>query len=374
MVLGLSACSLFSSDDTIVLKPKALQPLKKESVQLTEAWSKNIGEGVGSNYETLQPAVKGERLYVASAKGHVFALDAQTGQELWENNLNVPVGGAVTVGSNKVLIGTLKGGIIALDKSDGHSLWKTRVSSEVLSLPVIKNNIIAVKSIDDTLTILDAKTGKLIWNQSAVQPSLTLRSSSSPTLVDQEAVIAGYTNGNVKAFRLDKGVPLWDTRISTPKGSTELERMIDVDSTPLLVGTTIFTGSYQGNVVALDLYSGSVIWKQAISTYKPLAQGFGSVYVTDQNGFVGALDQKTGAAEWWQKDLEYRHVSAPTTFNNYVVVGDYKGYIHLLSQVDGSFAGRYKAGSSPIKAQPLAEGNMLYVLTSDGKLVALKKQ
>ncbi|MDD7804660.1 MAG: outer membrane protein assembly factor BamB [Endozoicomonas sp. (ex Botrylloides leachii)] len=374
LLSGLSACSLFSSDEEVVVKPRTLQDLKKTEIQLTEVWSKTIGKGVGSGYATLRPAIDNNVIYVAGAEGTVFALDATTGKVKWKVDLGVPVGGGVTVSAQKVLLGTLNGEVIALNQDNGSVLWKARVSSEVLSVPVIDNNFVIVKSLDDQVTALNATTGKRVWDHSVLQPPLTLRAASAPAIAAHSAVIAGYTNGNVSALNLKDGSLLWNTKIAIPEGSTDLERMVDVDTTPLIVGDTIFTASYQGNVVALDLYSGRERWSKPFSTYHALAQGFGSIYITAQNGFVSSLDQLSGAANWRQEGLEARTVSAPATFNNYVVVGDYQGYIHLLSQVDGSFAGRYKTGSSSIKAQPLVMDNMLYVFNSDGKLIALKKR
>ena len=374
LVSGLSACSMFSSDEEVVRTPKPLQDIKDEAVQLTEVWSRSIGKGVEARYEHLVPVVDGSAVYVVDAQGAVSALDRQTGKEIWSRKLEgIRVGGGLNVSNDMILLGTLEGEVIALSEKDGSDLWKTRVSSEVLSVPVTDGSVVVVKSIDDKLTALDAKTGKSLWTQDTLQPALTLRGSSAP-VIEREAVFSGYSNGDAKAFRLENGAPLWSSRVSAPKGSTELERMVDIDSTPLIVGDTLFVASYQGNVAGLDLYSGRVRWSKEVSSYSPLAEGFGSLYVTDQDSFVSSLDQRTGASSWRQEGLQYRGLTAPATFSSYVVVGDYQGYIHLLSQVDGSLSGRFKAGSSPIRAQPQVDGDMLYVLNTSGKLMALRKR
>ena len=127
-------------------------------------------------------------------------------------------------------------------------------------------------------------------------------------------------------------------------------------------------------MAALDLYSGRVRWSRELSSYQSMTDGFGSIYLTSEEGYVSALDQRTGAASWRQEDFKFRRLSAPAAFGNYVVVGDGEGYLHLLSQVDGSQAGRFKSGSAAIKAQPLVDGELIFALSADGKLMALQEK
>jgi len=373
LIEGLSACGIFSSEGEDIRVPLTLKSLTEETVQLEEVWSRNIGKGVGMSHEHLVPFVREEIVYAAGAEGSVLALDRQNGSVIWKRKLkDVRVGSGVSADNKMVLLGTLDGEVIALNEIDGSDLWKAKVSSEVLSIPVANEEMVIVKSIDDNLTALDSHTGKFLWSQSALQPALILRGSSDP-IIDKEAVLVGYANGDVKAFRLNDGEQLWASKLSTPKGSTELERMVDVDSTPMIIGGFLFAVSYQGNVVAIDLYSGRGHWSKEISSYKAMSEGFGSIYLSDQDSFISSLDQKNGASNWRQEALQYRKVTAPATFGSYVVVGDYQGYIHLISQVDGGLSGRFNTGGAAIKAQPLVVGDMIYVLSSSGKLIALKK-
>ena len=373
LLLGLSACSIFSADEDVVRKPKPLTTLGTEKVQLTTVWSKGVGKGVGAQFESLKPAVDGDTVFVSGANGTVFALERDTGKERWQRQLDVPVGGGVTAYAELVLLGTLDGEVIALSQQTGEELWRSQVSSEILSAPVTDGVYVAVQSIDDRLSVLDAENGKPLWRQDALQPALTLRGGASPQLYT-EAVFAGFANGEAKAFRLASGAILWSSRVSTPQGSTELERMVDIKGAPLIVGDAIFFVGYQGNVAALDLYSGRVRWSRELSSYQSMTDGFGSIYLTSEEGYVSALDQRTGAASWRQEDFKFRRLSAPAAFGNYVVVGDGEGYLHLLSQVDGSQAGRFKSGSAAIKAQPLVDGELIFTLSTDGKLMALQEK
>lgn len=375
LVTGLTACSLFSSDEEEVRTPKPLQALEKreEKVELTRVWSKNIGQGIGDRFEQLAPAIQGDVVYIADARGQVMALNRENGREIWKRQLKVSVGAGVTLGVEQILLGTLEGEVIALNQETGEDLWRSRVSSEILSSPVTDGAYVAVHSIDDRLTVLSARTGEMVWRQDVLQPALTLRGSAEPVIV-RDAVIAGFSSGEAKAFRLNDGAPLWSSRIAVPKGSTELERMVDIKGAPLVIGDSLFLASFQGNVVGLDLYSGRARWSKEVSSYKPIAEGFGALYITDESDYISSIDQRTGAASWRQEALQYRHATAPATFGSYVAIGDIEGYIHLLSQVDGSFSGRFKVTSNPLTARPVVSGDLMLVMSSSGELIAVKQR
>ncbi|MRI35065.1 outer membrane protein assembly factor BamB [Endozoicomonas sp. OPT23] len=373
VALGMSvtACSMFSSDEEEVRKPKSLTEFKAD-VELTEVWSKGIGEGTRGSLERLVPSISGNVIYTVGADGEVTALNRETGKVLWNKELKLKVSGGITADAGLLLFGTLNGRLVALKETDGTLLWNISVSSEVISSPQTNGQIVIVQSIDDTVAAYDATDGKQLWRQENLQPALTLRGTSTPR-IEGEAVFVGLSNGEAKAFRMTDGAPLWSSRVSIPKGTSELERMVDIKAQPLIVGDSIFLVSFQGNAAAMDKYSGRVKWTRELSSYKTISEGFGSLYLTDDSSYVSSLDQRSGAVSWRQDKLEYRLLTAPVTYSSYVAVGDAEGYVHLMSQVDGGLAGRYKVGGA-IKAPLTVGGDYLYVLNADGKLTALKQK
>ncbi len=371
LAMSVTACSMFSSDEEEVRKPKSLTELKAD-IQLTEVWSRDIGEGSKGSLERLVPSISGEVIYTVGTEGNVTALNRETGKVLWSKELKVKVGGGITADAGMLLLGTLDGRMLALKENDGNLLWNIQVSSEVISSPQTNGQTVIVQSIDDTVAAYDAKDGRQLWRQENLQPALTLRGSSTPR-IEGEAVFVGLSNGEAKAFRISDGAPLWSSRVSIPKGTSELERMVDIKAQPLIVGDSIFLVSFQGNAAAMDKYSGRVKWTRELSSYKTISEGFGSLYLTDENSYVSSLDQRSGAVSWRQDKLEYRQLTAPATYSSYVAVGDLEGYVHLMSQVDGALAGRYKV-SGAIKAPLTVAGDYLYVLNASGELTALKQK
>jgi outer membrane protein assembly factor BamB len=168
----------------------------------------------------------------------------------------------------------------------------------------------------------------------------------------------------------DKGFVGWETNIAIPQGRSELERIVDIDGDPIIVGTAVYVTTYQGNIAVIDLQSGNPGWKRDMSSYVGLGVDFSQVYVTDAQSHVWALSRSTGATVWRNEELANRSLTAPVPYNDYIAVGDYDGYVHLLSRYDGRIVTRVRADSDSIRARPLVVGDILYVYSTDGKLSA----
>jgi outer membrane protein assembly factor BamB len=216
----------------------------------------------------------------------------------------------------------------------------------------------------------DASTGNRRWIYESTPAVLTLRGTSAP-LVTNHLAIAGLSTGKVVALDTSNGVPVWEQRVAIPQGRSELDRVVDIDGGLLLSGNTIYVASYQGRVAGLDLESGRILWQRDASSYSGVAQGFGSVYLSLANGSVEGVDERTTTGLWTNDQLARRQLGSPEVYSSYVAVGDFEGYLHLLSQVDGRFVGRERIDSDGLRARPLVDGNMIYVYGNSGKLEAL---
>lgn len=369
-VLALAVMAVGCSSNSKKELPPAELPDIQEEVRLDKQWNRSIGDGQGEIYNLLTPAVDGDRLYAAAANGEVVAMDRLTGDKAWEVDLDLPVSGGVGAGYGLVLVGTLKGEVIALDASSGEERWRARVTSEVLSAPATNGDVVVVQTQDDRLIALDASTGSQRWIFENTPAVLTLRGTSSPILTNRLA-IAGLSSGKVIALDTQRGIPVWEQRVAVPKGRSELERVVDIDGNLLLSGGNLYVVTYQGNVAAFDVDSGRPLWTREASSYVGLAQGFGNVYVTQAGGSVESIDERSNSALWNNDALARRQLSSPEVFSSYVAVGDFEGYLHLLSQVDGHFVGREKIDGDGVRVRPLVVGDWIYAYGNSGKLVAL---
>lgn len=369
-VLALALLAVGCSSNSKKELPPAELPDIQEEVRLDQQWSVSIGDGQGELYNLLTPAAEGDRLFVASADGNVAALDRLTGDKFWEVELDLPVSGGVGAGYGLVLVGTLKGEVIALDASSGEERWRARVTSEVLSAPATNGDVVVVQTQDDRLIAFDASSGQQRWIYENSPAVLTLRGTSSPVMTNR-LVIAGLSSGKLLALDASRGIPVWEQRVAVPQGRSELERMVDIDGNLLLTGGNLYVVTYQGKVAAFDVESGRPLWNRDASSYVGLAQGFGSVYVSQSSGALEGIDERSNAALWNNDALQRRQLTSPEVFSSYVAVGDFEGYLHLLSQVDGHFVGREKIDGDGLRTRPLVVGDWIYAYGNSGKLVGL---
>ncbi|MCP5200714.1 MAG: outer membrane protein assembly factor BamB [Gammaproteobacteria bacterium] len=370
--MGDSVAGLFEDDVAAVDAPAVLAEDFQSSINVEEVWSKRIGKGSDEFYLKLTPTVIDGKLFVADFEGKLAATDLATGKVTWDiQDKNVQYTGGPGGGDGLVLIGTGDGRVIARESASGKLLWVAKVSSEVLAAPRAGSGTTVVRTGDGKVYGLDSATGATRWLYDLSVPSLTLRGTSAP-VIDDDLAIVGFDNGRLAALDLRSGKAVWDSPLALPSGRSDLERMVDVDADPVVLGATVFVASFHGQVAALSIVDGQIQWTREISSYNELAVGGGRVYVTDEDGAIWALDRNDGNSLWKQDALQHRYATAPVYFNNYVVVGDFEGYIHWLDAATGDIVYREQIDDSRIIAPPIDAGEVLLGYSSSGRLVAMQ--
>lgn len=367
-----SACGvmgLFSGDDGE--QPAELVEFEPE-LELQRLWRINVGDGQGDLYRQLRPALDGDTLYAAASDGTVMAIDKNSGDVVWERDLqDETISGAVGLGGGRILLGTRDAEVIALDQSNGEELWRSAVSSEVLVPPQSDGEIVVLQTVDGRLIALEADSGAQRWIYESTVPPLTLRGSSTP-VISGNRVLAGFSNGMLVSVNAENGTQQWEERVAVPQGSYDLERIVDIDGDLMLSGNVAYVASYQGNLMGLDVPSGRIVWGREGSSYNGLATGLGNLYYANDEGHVIASSRNEDNTLWLNRQLRLRRLTAPTTLHNYLAVADFEGYVHLLSQLDGSFVSRYRVDGDGVRAPMIADDDTLYVFGNSGRLAALQ--
>lgn len=364
----LGACSqiddyLLGKDNT--LKPKSL-PAYQQKVTLKEIWTASIGKTDDAGYLKLKPAVAGETIYFADAKGRLSAFDKRTGKTIWAKQLSANLVSGPVVADHLLALGTNHASVLLLSAEDGRQLWEASVSGDVLASPLLTQKRVIAKTIDGRLFAFDKLSGKKLWSVNHGSPSLILRASSSPIKVDH-SVIVGFSDGKLDAIELDTGRVIWQRSIAYASGSSDVERLVDIDADPLAEGYHLYLASYRGDVSAMSLKTGDLLWHKSAATYKNLASDSQALYLVDNQDVVMALDKKNGRILWKQTVLKARNVTAPVHLGHYLIVADKTGFVHVLDTRQGELVGRASL-NAPIDAMPVVSDGYVYIVTQAGQL------
>jgi outer membrane protein assembly factor BamB len=367
LTTALCACgSFFDKDNT--LPPSPLVKFKPEA-KPHELWNRSTGWGSADGFYTYVPAVTATTIYTSSKNGYVTASNKMTGKTRWRVNTHTPVSAGPAATNQVVIVGARNGDIYALHTLDGTVAWVAHTSSEILAAPVIGHDVVIVKAIDGKLSAFSANDGHPLWQYQQTEPTLILRAASAPTISNQ-SVIAGFANGNLAKLSLRNGNLLWLQPVAIPDGIFAIQRMIDIDANPIVVGNRVYAATYQGQIAALELSSGRVIWTHELSSFTGMAVDSSRVYITDARSDLWAFNKNNGKVLWRQTQLEARNLSGPALLDNTVIVGDAEGYLHWLNINDGHFVARTRVDLSGIFASPVVDNNIIYVVTKDGQLAA----
>ncbi|TYT23897.1 outer membrane protein assembly factor BamB [Luteimonas viscosa] len=380
-VFALAGCSTvrgwFDGDGEKAAAKKAAEPAElvefTPSATVSRLWSASAGKGEDRLGVRQAPAIADGRVYAAAVEGGVRAYDLQSGDTVWQYDSELRLSGGPGVGEGLVVVGSLQGEVVALDAATGAERWQAQVTNEVIAAPAIGQGLVFVRSNDGRVTAFDVASGERRWFWTQELPTLTVRGNDSPVL-GPGFVFVGNDDGTLAALAIADGRQLWEVPVAQPDGRTELDRMADVDGTPVLDGTVLYASSYKQATVAIDAPSGRPIWGSDHGGSNRPGLAVDKLVVSDRDGSVWGLDRSSGSASWEQPALARRNLSGVAIQGDYAVVGDYDGYLHWLRLDNGEFAARERVGGSAIKGAPVVADGVLVVQDVDGDLTAWRVQ
>ncbi len=352
-------------------------PVVKSEFTPKSDWSASVGGGVGHYFSKLSPESAYGKIYVASRDGEVKALDPSNGKTLWnvdlEQDTPARLSGGIASAYGQIYIGSENGEVIALNAETGEEAWRANVEGEVLAAPVADSSLVIVNTSRGALIALDEKTGEQKWTISTEVPNLTLRGDSRPVAASG-GVFWGTSGGRLAAAISERGQLIWQQPVGQPKGATEIDRLVDVDSSPLIIGATLYTVGFNGQLIAIDLRSGNPMWKRNYSSSTDIASDGGRLFVITDKDHVIAVDARSGTELWSNDQLQNRLLTAPVLINGFVVVGDSEGYLHWIDRSTGEFVAQQLVNDSGFAVSPLALSDGYLVITRDGKIKKLTIQ
>ena len=365
LCLFLQSCTqiddyLLGKDNTP--KPTSMAPLSS-SQSIKTIWSMPVGKSKHSgNYLKLNPHIQGNTLFIADSTGRVQAIDKNTGKVHWTKTFKQGLVSGPVVSGDYLALGTNNSHVLLLKTQNGDLVWEKSVSGDVLSAPLFVPDALVVKSIDGNVYAFELKTGVRRFVVEHGAPNLILKASASPVKMGN-LILVGFSDGKLDAVELATGHVVWQRSISYASGSSDVERLVDIDADPIIKGELVYLASYQGEIGALSLKSGQFLWHKPASTYKNLAYDNNTIYMTDSDDVIWAYEMSSGQVKWKQEGLKARGVTEPVIMGKYVLLGDKTGLLHVINKQNGSFVSRFQQ-SGAIEVAPTVSGDKIYVLAA----------
>lgn len=352
----LAGCSLWGGPAKP--KPADLGP-NVAVLGVKQAWTAKIGSTANL---PLDVRVVGNAVFLASADGTVASIDSRTGGDIWRTALNVPLSAGVGSDGKWTAVVSTKNDVIVL--SDGRELWRKPLQARAYTAPLVAGNRVFVLAADRSVSAYDAATGQRLWLQQRPGEPLIL-SQSGVLMAVGDTLVAGQA-GRLVGFSPDTGAVRWEAPLASPRGTNDVERLVEMVGRTSRVGDSVCARAFQASVGCINAARGTVAWTQPASGAEGVHGDGEWLFGTESNGTIIAWKRADGAKAWTSERLQYRKLTAPLLLGRSIVVGDDSGLVHLLSRDDGAPLNRLTTDSSGISVAPVAASETLIVVTRNG--------
>jgi outer membrane protein assembly factor BamB len=331
------------------------------------AWKKSFKGS--NNLGAFKPAFYSGQMIAADSSGNIISFNPKNGAVNWQKTLERNLAAGVSAGFGRLVVSDINGFVIALDIESQEILWEQNIGGEVLARAIVDAALVVAKNSVGELVALDGMTGEKKWTFRSQLPALTVRGTGDPIIKDG-IVFSTFDNGRLGAFQLNTGFFLWDGPISFVSGSSELENLLDADSSPVVVNQLIFAVNYQGNLTAFDTTQKRPVWNAKASSFHSPVVGNGMIMVIQDNGSILSFASGNLQPSWTSEEYLLRELSNGVMFKNMMLVGDIEGYLHVINPLTGKTVGRKKVSGNLIKSI-VTFGDLVYIVDQDSNLVAL---
>ena len=355
-VLALAA--LAACQGTSKPKPAELPP-KVEVLGLRQAWTVQIPSTADF---ALVASVADDVVTVAGADGTVVAIDARNGTEMWRANAGAPLVAGVGSDGTLAAVVTNENNLVALQ--GGKVLWKQKLSAETYTPPLVAGRRVFVQTADRTTTAWDGQSGRRLWTQTRTADALVLKRPGVMLAVG-DTLVAGV-GGRLVGMNPANGSSRWESPIAAPRGTNDVERLVDLTGTVSRAGNSICARAYFATIGCVDTTRGALIWTKPAQGSDGLSGDENAVYGVESNGAINAWRRSDGERLWSVDQYKYRTLTAPLAVGRTLILGEGTGQVLFLNREDGSALNRVAPDGSPIAADPVLAANTVVVVTRKG--------
>ncbi|MBS0332600.1 MAG: PQQ-binding-like beta-propeller repeat protein, partial [Proteobacteria bacterium] len=365
---------------------------------LAIAWKKGIGMGSKGGEQIIAPPIAADgKVFTMDAQAGVEAHNAQTGALVWRINMRPTdnrrdregFGGGLAYADGKLYMTSGFRLVAELDGATGKVGWRTRTEQPIHGAPTVAGGRVMAVAIDNTLLTFDAATGAPGWTYQALSESARILAASSPAIAG-DTVVAAFGSGELVALRTVNGNDLWNNALSRASRTSALSEIRDIPGRPVVYGGDVFAVSHSGVFAATDLRTGQARWSlPVVGISSPLPEG-DVVYAVGIDGKLICAARESGQI-YWITDLNAGYVphkrgglwgigahtvprplwTGPILVNNRLLAASSTGELVALDAKTGKTEKKVELGA-PVLLTPIAAGDMVYVVTDTGELIALR--
>jgi len=348
----LAACSGTS-------KPKPAElPANPALFGVRQAWSVRIP----AVSFPLATDVSGDIVTVAGTDGTVVSIDARAGRETWRANAGAKLAAGVGSDGSLAAVVTTNNELVAIE--GGKVLWKQRLSAQAFTAPLVAGRRVFVQTADRSISAWDGQSGRRLWLQQRTAENLVLKKSGVLIAVG-DTLVSGI-GGRLVGINPANGTSRWEAPISAPRGTNDVERLVDLTGSVSRVGDIVCARAYYANIGCVDTARGQLLWSKPAVGAEGVSGDESFVYGTESDGSVVAWRRADGERAWQSTRFKNRGLTSPLAVGRSLIIGEDTGSLHFISREDGALLNRVTPDGSAITVAPVLAGNTVVVVTAKG--------
>ncbi len=353
---------------------------------LARTWSASITGGSNRARLGASPVVSGGKLFAVDTDGQVVAFDASNGSRLWRSNMDVKkdgrpsaFGGGASADGEMVYATNGVGDVSALKASTGEVVWQKRPAGPLRGAPTLSNGNVYVMTQDNQIYALRATDGNTEWNESGPVGVSGIFGVGAPAAA-QGTVIAGYSTGELAAYRYENGRSLWNDSLSRTAMSTSVSTLTDIDANPVIDRGRVYALGQGGRMAAYELVTGQRIWEINIAGITTPVVAGEWVFVMTSDAKLLCVQRASGKIRWISQLQRYKKEKkktgaitwrGPVLAGNRLIIASSEGEVWSVATDEGTATQIFKSKGA-ISVSPIVAGNMLYLLDDDGNISAFR--
>ena len=348
--------------------PSRPKPTEIQGVTVLQDIRTSWTANVGAVDFPLVVSARGDRIALANSQGVVAVLDASTGKDIWRLKLDQAIAAGVGSDGQQVAVVTRNNELVTL--RDGKVLWRKSMSAQSFTAPLVAGARVFVLTADRSVLAFDGATGRQLWTQQRPGEPLVLK-QAGVMLAFKNSLVVGLS-GRLSGLDPNTGVIRWESAIATPRGTNDVERLVDLVSPYDRRDDVVCVRAFQSSIGCVNAERGQSVWTRASNGENGVSGNDKLVIAPLTNGVVQAWDRNTGERLWETERLKYRILSAPLVTPRGALIADNGGWLYLLSLTDGALLNRIKIDSDALAATPVLAGDRYVVVSREGRITALQ--